>query len=123
MRPDIKQAIRNIVNIIALDLICLPFGIWIYIVHGFHIFHIVLVFGYVQALFKLYETAHILLKYVRIVNPDVEQSEDSEPLDLEHINDSIRYSNPDESFSDEPMKPSMKKAIDEVFFNKKTLTK
>ena len=102
-----KQAIKNIVLILLLDLILFPLGVALYLFHGFHIVHVLLGMGYIYGFFMVFETANILIKHIRIVD-------DEEPTQSQL--DSFYEDIEDES---EPMSPEMKQAMDEVFELKK----
>ena len=74
MSPNVATAIRNIVYILILELVMLPVGIFLYLIMGFHIYHVVLGIGYLYGVVLITETANILIKHVRIVD-DKEQEE------------------------------------------------
>jgi len=108
MSEQTKQIIRNIVFIIILDMVLAPFGLFIYFVHGFHIFHVVLAFGFIYGIISVFETANMIISKYRIVPRD-SQTEISEE---EYEEDDVHY----HAKADiEPMKPEMEKAMNEVF--------
>ncbi len=76
MSPNTQTILRNIVFILILELVMLPFGIFVYLQVGFHIYHVALAMGYLFGIIKIVETANLLLKHVRIVNDqEVQQSQ------------------------------------------------
>ena len=70
MRTEMETAIKNAVYILILELILFPLGIVLYLFHGFHIYHAVLVFGYLYAIKLIAETANILLKHVHLIDKE-----------------------------------------------------
>ena len=68
MSKKAQQVIRNMVYILLLELFLLPAGIVLYLLHGFHIYHVILGFGYLYAFGLVIETAHILIKHLRFVD-------------------------------------------------------
>lgn len=101
LKSVIQTTIRNIVTILVLDLIALPAGIALYLVHGFHIVHVILGVGYLYGVLLVYDTATLLYKNIRIVSAHDDQVHPDELID--------------DSYTDEPIKPEMQKAMDEVF--------
>jgi hypothetical protein len=104
MNNGIKTIVKNILILFVIDFIALPAGIALYLFHGFHIVHVVLGIGYLAGLVIVYDTAVLATKHIRLVN---------EPQDETFSDEDFDILNEDET--DEPLKPEMKKAMDEVF--------
>lgn len=77
MSKNVQTILRNIVYILILELVLLPFGIFVYLNAGWHVYHVFLAFGYIYGIGLIIETANLLLKHVRIVNDEeVQKSQD-----------------------------------------------
>jgi hypothetical protein len=63
-----ETVIRNMVYILILELVLLPIGVFLYLIRGFHIYHVVLGFGYLYGIGLIVETANILIKHVKFVD-------------------------------------------------------
>lgn len=121
MEKVIKTAIKNVLTILALDLILLPFGVFLYLVSGFHIFHLIVALGYIYGLILVYDTSVLLYNNVRIVSikdySELNQVENDQ-IKLEEESDFCcqkNFDGEDCECNSEELKPEMKKAIDEVF--------
>lgn len=121
MEKVIKTAIKNVLTILALDLILLPFGVFLYLVSGFHIFHLIVALGYIYGLILVYDTSALLYNNVRIVSikdySELNQVENDQ-IKLEEESDFCcqkNFDGEDCECNSEELKPEMKKAIDEVF--------
>lgn len=135
-QSKVQTVIRNIAFILVLDLILFPLAVALYLFHGFHIVHIVIGFGYVYGFFMVFETANLLYKHVRIVNDPAHLETQAENFYEEEdsafccernyaglkcsCNLSYRERGDFDEDSEEPLKPEMRQAMDEVFgINKK----
>jgi hypothetical protein len=72
----IAQAIlQNIFIIFVLQMACVPFGIFLWLVVGrWHIFHVFLGFGFLYSVLLIYETMQLVIKHVRFVDKDKEKT-------------------------------------------------
>lgn len=125
MKQVIETTIRNVLTILALDLILLPFGVFLFLVNGFHIFHVVVVFGYIYGLVLVYDTAVLLYNNIRIVSIqdynklNQTENEENDSIELEEEESpyccQANYEGKDCECNSEELKPEMKKAMNEVF--------
>jgi hypothetical protein len=104
MDNGVKTIIRNVFTLFLIDFVLLPAGVALFLYHGFHILHVVLGMGYLYGVILAYDTAVLATKHIRLVNESQEETFSNEDFDVLGDED-----------TDEPMKPEMKKAMDEVF--------
>ena len=101
MKSNLKKIVKNLAVIAMLDMVLMPVGIFLYLTHGFHIYHVILAVGGVYGLTVVYDTAQLVIKTLDTPS-QVEASGDFQDFDYDH-------------HEDELMKPEMKEAINKVF--------
>lgn len=72
----ITQAIlMNIFSIFVLQMVCFPFGIflWMFLGH-WHLFHVFLIMGFLYSIILIYDTMQLVIKYVRFVDKEKEKT-------------------------------------------------
>ena len=128
MNENLKTAIRNIILISLLDLLLLPTGIYLYLTHGFHLYHLLLVVGYIYGVKLVFETSRILMRHILFVSEPIASrivipSTQSRGVDYRSPSPFCCQNNYegfscDCDHSEEPIKPSFKRALDKVFGKK-----
>ena len=74
MNQDTATIIRNMVYILILELVLLPFGVFLYLImKGFHIYHVFLGFGYLYGIGLIIETANLLIKKFKLLDSQEDQ--------------------------------------------------
>jgi hypothetical protein len=130
MNQNTKTIIGNAIQIALLELVLFPSGVVLYLYNGFNVLHVVIAVAYIYAITLVFETANLIaLRIGEVEEALAEREEENEDIDMdefslvdmdevnEHREDSLRYATQTltDSPSDEPLKPEMKKALDEVF--------
>lgn len=79
MNKELETAIRNMFFIVLIEMIATPLGLWLYVFLGrWHITHVILGMGYLAAIIKLFDTANILVRHIRIEKYEKKQVHNDE---------------------------------------------